>query len=278
MHKRYKYSIIHKILGELMALNLEQASYHLGYEVDGDQPVISVHTDLANFAGLQEEEEGLARYQSYLGIDSPFSFDVDRFGYEGLGSIEESTRVEDWTVLRLALPEPETSESYYGATTPRVLPVVTTLSVVLSRLNHSAEGATDPENPQLLTASLSNNVPLNSHYSAPLRAVITFDGLDRLSAVSDMEAAEEQVRQALFESFQYPYGHREEDDFRVSLGDNISFDYPGDGTGFFASRSQGLKREGLVLNAANNDYPIQQLGIIGGLAALNDILLDAAAA
>ena len=256
-----------------MPLALEQATYHLGYEVNGEQPVISLHTDLANLASLQDLDENLADIQAYLGIKSPFSFELDAFGYEGVGTIDESAHVVGWTALRLALPEPKSGERYYGSPTPQVLPIVTTLSVALSHLKQSAEGKTDPNNPQLVVASLSNRTPLNDSYSAPLRATITPTALERLSAIPELEVAEERVRQALFASYQYPYGHTRDDDFRVTLGEDISFDYPGDGTGFFASRRRDLKREGLTLNAANNDYPIQQVGIMGGLAALNDVVL-----
>lgn len=258
-----------------MPITLDQATYHLGYEVNGEQPVISLHTDPANLESLHDLDENLERVQEYLGIKSPFIFEDDAFGFEGVGTVSESAHVVGWTALRLALPEPKSGKSYYGSPTPEVLPIVTTLSVALSHLKQSAEGKTDPENPQLVIASLSNRTPLNESYSAPLRATITPAALERLTALPDIEAAEERVRQALFASYQYPYGHTRDDDFRVTLGEDVSFDYPGDGTGFFASRSRDIKREGLTLNAANNDYPIQQVGIMGGLAALNTVLLDA---
>jgi hypothetical protein len=139
-------------------------------------------------------------------------------------------------------------------------------------LKQAAEGKTDPHNPQLVIASLSNQTPLNEQYSAPLRATITPAALERLSALPNLEASEVQVRQAIYTSFQYPYGHAREDEFRVTLGEDLSFDYPGDGTGFFASRRRDVKSGGITLHAANNDYPIQQVGLMGGLAALNDVL------
>jgi hypothetical protein len=66
----------------------------------------------------------------------------------------------------------------------------------------------------------------------------------------------------------------QEHDFRVSLRSNIAFDYPGDGSGFYPGRSHSVQPEGLNLVAANNDYPIQQVAIIGGLAALSDVALE----
>lgn len=251
----------------------DRATYHLGYEAAGEQPVLSLHTDYANLESLQALSENLDNLQTYLGIKSPFTFEDDAYGYEGVGTVSESALVVGWTALRLALPKPKSGERYYGSPTPQVLPIVTTLSVVLSHIKQSAEGRTDPENPQLVIASLSNRTPLNDSYGAPLRATITTAALERLNATPDLEAAEEKVRQALFASFQYPYGHARDDDFSVTLGENISFDYPGDGTGFFASRSRDMKREGLTIDAANNDYPIQQVGIMGGLAALNNVVL-----
>lgn len=259
-----------------MASDLLQggAVYHLGYELKGEQPVISVHTDPANLESLQGLGDKLERVQAYLGMASSFAFESDAFGYEGVGTIGESTHVVGWAALQLALPEPKTDSRYRGSPTPQVLPIATTLSVVLEHAVQSATGKTDPKNPQLVVASLANRTPLNSQYSAPLRAIITPPALERLSAVTDLGAAEEQVRQALFASFQYPYRHVDDYDFRVTLDDEIiSFDYPGDGTGFFARRSRDTTKDGLMVNAANNDYPIQQMSLIGGLAALNDVVL-----
>jgi hypothetical protein len=257
-----------------MPMTLEQATYHLGYELKGEQPVISLHTDLANLANLQYLDKNLVRTQTYLGINSPFTYELEAFGFEGVGTIDEPACVAGWVALRLALPKRATGSIYYGSPTPEVLPIVATLSVVLGHLKQWAEGKTDPDNPQLVIAGLSNRTPLNEYYSSPVKATITPAALKKLATLSDLKAAEERVRQALFASFQYPYGHALDEDFRVSLGNDVSFDYPGDGTGFFASRIRDLKTEGLILNAANNDYPIQQVGILGGLAALNTMLLE----
>jgi hypothetical protein len=60
----------------------------------------------------------------------------------------------------------------------------------------------------------------------------------------------------------------------TALGEDISFDYPGDGTGFFANRERKMTSEGIKLVAANNDQPLQQIGIIGGLAAMSEMVLE----
>ncbi len=179
--------------------------------------------------------------------------------------------------LRLAIPKAESNRRYRGAPTPQLLPIVSTLSVALNHLNSldpDKRESSDPQYPQLVTASLSNRVPLNKQYSAPLRATLSPDMLIWLELLPEVDTAEEQVRQAMIHSFQYPHAHVSDDNFGVRLGESISFNYPGDSTGFCAWRKDSSPTKGLKLNAANNDYPVQQVALMGGLAALNDIVLE----
>lgn len=256
---------------------LEQATYHLGYTLAGEQPSISLHTHPAHLEQIVETRDDLAHLQKYLGMSDNFTFDAEAFGYAGVGRLEDSSHVAGWAALSLAIPKAESNGMYYGTPTPQLLPIVSTLSVALRHLNildPENRESSDPKHPQLVTASLTNSVPLNEQYSAPLRATLSPDMLLWLELLPEVDVAEEQVRQALMRSFRYPYSHVREDDFRVELGESISFDYPGDGTGFFARRKDSKPPKGLTLNAANNDYPVQQIALLGGLAALNDIILE----
>lgn len=263
-----------------MALELEEAAYQLSYESDGEQPVIAVHAHPSYFRYCQLGPN-IEAQQAHFHLES-FTSDADAYGYGGVGHMVESPLVDDWTALRMPLPEGEEGKIYLGSPTKKLLPIVTTFSSVLGHLNHGPYSPpgypTDPNRPQFLTASAYNSVGrLNQPDSAYLRARLTPALLTALSEIEDIKTIEARVREALKASFAYPYPPAEDwdDSFGVTLGPEISFDYPGDGTGFFGRQTDETAREGLTINAKNNDYPVQQIALLGGLAALNDAALEA---
>ena len=264
-------------------MSLEKAVYHLGYEVEGEQPVINVHSHPESFEVLTGLEADLSGLQEYLHMDEAFAFDADAFGYGGVGRLEPSPHVDGWSKLRLALPAATSEDSYWGASTPQVLPVVSTLSTAFHYLRQlidliptrDIDLLADPNRPQLIMPSLNNEYPLDRQYSARFCAQLTPFMLDELETNPDIEIVEQRVREALKLSFQYPYGGTfRDDDFRVKLGEDIDFKYPGDGTGFFANRERKMTNEGIRIVAANNYHPLQQIGILGGLAAMSEVVLE----
>lgn len=253
------------------------ADYHLGYSEELGQPHISVHTDPLHFEQLEEDVADLASLQARLGLDDEFRFGSDSFGFSGRGVLEDSSRVAGWTALKLAIPRPEVPGKGFATPTPDLLPVVSTLSAVLNTLgtlDPKHQGLTDSKQPQLIRTRLSNQTPLNQPYSAPLRATLSPDMLTSLDLLPDLEAAETQVCHALTNAFTYPYPYANKDDFQVNLNTAVTFSYPGDGSSFFGHKNPQMYREGMTIHAANNDYPLQQIAILGGLAALSDIALN----
>ncbi len=257
-------------------MSRSQATYHLGYELDGQQPVISVHADPAYFKDLLLKSDHLRGVQEYLGLASDFTHHEEAFGYGGIGRLEESSKGLGWMALKLTIPKAKSNGRGISTPTPELLPVVSTLSVALGHLNNVNQMRQgNPNNSQLITVDLENTVPHDEYHSAHISAQLTPDMLTWLELLPDVQAAQERVKGALQRSFEYPYTNpRENDEFWVRLGDVISFTYPGDGTGFSAWRSDADPRKGLRINAMNNDHPIQQVAILGGLAALNDIVLE----
>ena len=258
-------------------MSLEKAVYHLGYEVEGEQPVINVHSHPKSFEALTGLEAELSELQKYLHMDEAFAFDDDDFGYSGVGRLEQSAHVEGWNTLKLPLPAATSEDSTWAASTPQVLPVVSTLSSTFHYLKRlgGIDLLSDPSRPQLIMPSLSNVYPLDRQYSAMFSTQLTPHMLDELATNPHIEEVEARVREALKLSFQYPYGGTfRGDDFRVKLGEDIDFIYPGDGTGFFANRERKMTNEGIRIVAANNDHPLQQIGILGGLAAMSETVLE----
>ncbi len=80
---------------------LEQATYHLGYTLDGEQPSINLHTHPAHLEDLLETCDDLANLQGYLGMPDDFTFDAEAFGYAGAGRLEDSSRVAGWADLKV---------------------------------------------------------------------------------------------------------------------------------------------------------------------------------
>lgn len=257
-------------------MSANQAQYHLSYSQDGEQPVLEIHSDFENFTSIASNEEHLMAVQEYLGLEQSFDSDTDSFGYSGVGQIDESTHTPGWTVLTVPIPQNDTGELFFAAATDRLLPVTATVGTVLRSIAINTSTAPgDVAHPQLITAGLDNFVPVNEHYSCPLKAKISAAALLAIETLSDPDAAEVRVRQALIAGFEYPLNQGQYDRFGVTLQDEVvAFDYPGDGTGFFGRITDAARATGLKLNAANNDYPVQQVAILCGLAALNDIVIQ----
>jgi len=202
-----------------ITMSFEKAIYHLGFGVDGEQPVINVHSHPKSFEALTGLEAELSELQRYLHMDEAFAFDDDTFGYGGVGRLEPSTHVDGWNSLRLPLPAAASEDSYLAAPTPQVLPVVSTLSSAFHYLKQlgGIDLVADPNRPQLIMPSLSNEYPLDRQYSAKLSTQLTPYMLDELATNPHIEEIEVRVREALKLSFQYPYGGTfRDDDFRVS--------------------------------------------------------------
>ena len=263
-----------------------EALYHLGYSLgEQEEPRISVHTSPEHLEAMKNSVAGLASMQDYLGIEKPFSFEAGAYGFEGTGTVIDSHRVAGWTALTLAVPAPTEAGNPYASATKDLISVISTLSAIFRHLNSlhpENHGVTDKNSSQLIIPNLYNELPHNSPYSAKLWATLTPDMLIWTDLLPDQEATEERVRDALRDSYTRAHPSARPDDFEVSLNHRfhpddeatLSFTYPGDGTGFFGRKTTKAYREGLEINAANNDYPEQQIAILGGLAALNDAVLE----
>jgi hypothetical protein len=256
----------------------EHAGYHLSHEVANGQPVISIHTHPINLEALSASryQEGLERTRQALSLPHPFTFESATFGYSMAGVLEESDINGSWTKVELPVPQAANPKRYRGTQSERLLPLVSTASAILRHLNGGvAFMLRDQDNPQYVEAWLGNSPDPMTRSGARISARLTPYMLAALEEHEAIDKVEKDVEEAIAGTWGYAQGDGK-GEFGVSLEKPLrpEFDYPSDGGGFFAPDSKGAMVEGLSLIAANNDYPIQQIAILSGLAKLNSLVLQ----